>query len=354
MVRHLALSRARSEQRRERRERTAARPEGLPSVAEGVARLELQRRVVEAVLALDEPYRSVVVHRFFYGLAPKEIARRLGVPLETVRTRQRRALERLRARLDTAYGGDGRSLVHGTSRVGCRPAEGHGGFFGRDACHVRQDQDRGRLPCFSSRAPSCLSLVWEATARRTLVPRTVAAVNGAGLDTGGRRGTRRVTALPAPVDFATIDRDRDVHGVVVDDAGGPVPGARVRIVRYPGMGILGKSENQVREEEGPEGRTAADGTFALRVKRGEEVDLRVNAHGFVPLQRRWCPAGGKLRVELRRGVRVLVRALGPTGEPLAGVRIGAFKDHRSPAMEAAGLYSHTGGDDERRGPVQVR
>ena len=52
-----------------------------------MARLELQRNVVEAVLALDEPYRGVIVHRYFDGLSIKAIARRLGVPVETVRTR---------------------------------------------------------------------------------------------------------------------------------------------------------------------------------------------------------------------------------------------------------------------------
>lgn len=35
------------------------------NVAEIAARVEVQRRVAEAVLALDEPYRTVVLLRFF-------------------------------------------------------------------------------------------------------------------------------------------------------------------------------------------------------------------------------------------------------------------------------------------------
>ncbi|MHC4730741.1 MAG: RNA polymerase sigma factor, partial [Planctomycetota bacterium] len=81
IARNLALTGRRSVRRRKLRERRVARRERLPSVEEGVARLELQRRVVGAVADLEEPCRSVVVHRFFYGLGLKDIARRLGVPL---------------------------------------------------------------------------------------------------------------------------------------------------------------------------------------------------------------------------------------------------------------------------------
>lgn len=86
----------RGETRRTRREQTAARGEATPSVAESVAEAESHERVVRAVLALPEPYRSTVVLRWFEDLPPREIAARTGVSLETVRTRLRRAKELLR------------------------------------------------------------------------------------------------------------------------------------------------------------------------------------------------------------------------------------------------------------------
>ena len=59
-------------QRRQRRARmtqhfegVAARPEALASAHDVVARVEAQRKVVEAVLALEEPYRSAILLRFF-------------------------------------------------------------------------------------------------------------------------------------------------------------------------------------------------------------------------------------------------------------------------------------------------
>ncbi|MEQ1893485.1 MAG: sigma-70 family RNA polymerase sigma factor, partial [Planctomycetota bacterium] len=89
---------------RERRERSVARDEALPSAHELVERAALQRTLVEAVLELDEPFRSTVLLRFFEGLAPREIARRSGTSVATVQSRLTRALERLRERLGRGGG----------------------------------------------------------------------------------------------------------------------------------------------------------------------------------------------------------------------------------------------------------
>lgn len=106
VVRNLAAKSRRSSARRAEREQAAARAEAVPSVAEILEREEARRRVVEAVVALDEPYRSTLLLRYFENLAPGAIAKRQAVPVETVRTRIRRGLEQLRARLDREYGGD--------------------------------------------------------------------------------------------------------------------------------------------------------------------------------------------------------------------------------------------------------
>ena len=95
----------RSEFRRERREIAAAVPEAFPSPAELLEREQSLQSVVEAVLSLEEPYRSSILLRFYEGLPPREIARRQGTPVETVRSRLSRGLEQLRERLDRRYGG---------------------------------------------------------------------------------------------------------------------------------------------------------------------------------------------------------------------------------------------------------
>ncbi|MEO6711463.1 MAG: sigma-70 family RNA polymerase sigma factor [Planctomycetota bacterium] len=82
------------------REQEAARPEALPSAARLAERAELQRALVSAVLALEEPFRSTILWRFFQDLSSEEIAKRLAVPPSTVRNRLRRALELLRIDLE--------------------------------------------------------------------------------------------------------------------------------------------------------------------------------------------------------------------------------------------------------------
>lgn len=109
ITRNLAIKSVRGKVRRQRREAQVARPEAQPAAADVVARLEVQRRVVEEVRRLAEPYRSTIVHRFFDDCPPREIAQRMGVPVKTVDTRLRRALQMLRARLDAAHEGDRRT-----------------------------------------------------------------------------------------------------------------------------------------------------------------------------------------------------------------------------------------------------
>src|SRR5262245_57788312 len=104
VVRNFASLTRLRRRRRDARERAAARPEALPSTVELVARVQRQRRVVDAVLALDEPYRRIVLLRYFVGLAIPAIAERDGMPVETAWTRLKRAHARLRDALDREFG----------------------------------------------------------------------------------------------------------------------------------------------------------------------------------------------------------------------------------------------------------
>jgi RNA polymerase sigma-70 factor (ECF subfamily) len=111
LVRNAVRQEARGESRRRQREREVARPERLPAAGDAIERAELHRRLVEAVLALPESCRSVVVLAYFDDLAPREIARRLGMPSSTVRSHIRRGLQRLREDLEGQSAGDDRDLL---------------------------------------------------------------------------------------------------------------------------------------------------------------------------------------------------------------------------------------------------
>ncbi len=100
ITRSFAARQHRAAARRSRHEQRARTRRVEPSAADTAARLELERLVVAAVTALDEPCRTTIVKRFFDGLPPSTIAREMNVPVRTVESRLRRGLERLRDRLD--------------------------------------------------------------------------------------------------------------------------------------------------------------------------------------------------------------------------------------------------------------
>jgi RNA polymerase sigma factor (sigma-70 family) len=105
-VRQLAAMLRRGRRRRAARELSSAKAE-LDAGADPAAiaaHAELLRDVAAAVEQLDEPFRTVIVLRFWRGLLPDAIAAALRVPRNTVRSRLQRGLERLRARLDRRHG----------------------------------------------------------------------------------------------------------------------------------------------------------------------------------------------------------------------------------------------------------
>ena len=91
----------------------------VPSPCTVLARAEMQHVLSEAVLSLDEPYRSTILLRFLDELSCAEMARHMRVPVETVRTRVKRGLKQLRAKLD---------LDRGSCRAWAVPILGVTGF----------------------------------------------------------------------------------------------------------------------------------------------------------------------------------------------------------------------------------
>jgi RNA polymerase sigma-70 factor (ECF subfamily) len=108
VVRSRARRASRTQTRRTARETAAARGVDVASPAELAEIADTHRRVVEAVVALEEPYRAAILLRYFEGLAVEEVARRTSSPLETTRSRLKRGVTRLRERLARELGSDER------------------------------------------------------------------------------------------------------------------------------------------------------------------------------------------------------------------------------------------------------
>jgi RNA polymerase sigma factor (sigma-70 family) len=77
-----------------------------PSPHDLLERAQVQRNLVEAVVALEEPYRTAILLRYYEGRSAADIARGGGLPAGTVRWRLSEGIRRLRARLDEAHQGD--------------------------------------------------------------------------------------------------------------------------------------------------------------------------------------------------------------------------------------------------------
>lgn len=104
VARNLVRRASRQGQRRRVVEALAPMPEPAPDTADVIARASAQRDVFDAVLRLREPYRTTLLLRYQEDLGYAELAERLGVDMETVRTRIKRGLRQLRQRLDAQHG----------------------------------------------------------------------------------------------------------------------------------------------------------------------------------------------------------------------------------------------------------
>lgn len=100
VLRNVWRERGRSERARSGREARVAAMESSPSARESLERFELHQRLAAHVLELDEPFRSVVIWRYYEGRSAAAIASLLGEPAARVRWRLMRARELLRQRLD--------------------------------------------------------------------------------------------------------------------------------------------------------------------------------------------------------------------------------------------------------------
>ena len=272
VVVNVVRGRARSRQRRAFREEHAARPEALPPTDEVVAEARLQRDLADRVLALEEPYRSVLLKRFFRDESPRRIAHELQRPLATVRTQIQRGLERLRRDLDRDYG-DRRSWC--LALTGLIPQAGP---MLPALALVTAAGVGGVLLWFGMRQPETTHSGMQALALRPeaigLPPRTLgpglSPDSAPALEPGERRtaGDAVHDARPATTESMRLypaPRRSSIFGRLVDLAGVPIEG---EVLRWVDPGALRWAD---------ESRTIISGPNVwLPVSKARQAELRTN------------------------------------------------------------------------------
>jgi len=128
VARNVIRSRYRADRRRQRREQAASERAEVAAPDQLLEQVELQRLLAELVAELPEPYRSVIVLRFYRDRSAADIAASERVPPATIRWRIQRGLELLRAGLDRRHGGraDWRPALAGFARPPRRTPPGSG------------------------------------------------------------------------------------------------------------------------------------------------------------------------------------------------------------------------------------
>jgi RNA polymerase sigma-70 factor (ECF subfamily) len=363
VLRNSAAKMRRSEERRGRREEAAPPRLAPPGPEELVAEAEAHERVVREVLALEEPYRSTVLLRYFEDLSASDVAVRMGVPPETVRTRLRRALEQVRDRLDREHHGDRRAwclLLLPLARRAGEPSRS--------------------TPNAAPVAAGLLGGILMGTAAKLAAAAAVAGIAGLLLWTRPWEGAPAVplagpaapagTHAPPPAP----PRPEEAHAPApVPPAAAATPGAvqaRVEVVgtdRRPVAGAVIRAEDPSVATRGSstawpfsaaeapkprtcvaETRTDGAGFATVAVPRAGSWWLHVEAEGFAPgFCRPWLREDmeAPVRVILRRGYALEGLVRDAAGRPLPGAVVALEPDRAGREQRSA---SPTGSDGRYR------
>lgn len=334
ILRNLWSDAKRTRAAREQRELRVARDEALEPTSELVAELELRKQVAEALLALEEPYRSALYLRFFKDQSLATIARRQGIALSSAHERVQHGLARLRARLDQAHGGRRGAWSGGT------PGAGEAAGVGKAVAEAIAMA--GGLKLAASVLVIGGGLAWFLVERWSGAPR--AELAAAAPEAPPPKYELLPSAAPlvrttlptepaaeppvAPVATGLVEPAL-FHGRVVDPAGAPVP-----------LVAVGWTDQS---SPSPSARSGPDGGFALEPGAGDTIHcLEPDLATLVPATRGQVGRRENPLVVVASRVDFAGVVLDPAGAPVAGASV-AFR-LRDELYLALGLHR---GEHER-------
>ncbi|MEM7201578.1 MAG: sigma-70 family RNA polymerase sigma factor [Planctomycetota bacterium] len=313
----------RADARRAARERVVAHvaPPTHPAAADVVEQAETQQRVVAAVLALAEPYRSTLLQTFFQGLGAVEVARAQGVPPATVRSRVHRGLAQLRTELAGDYGSEG------AWRSALLPL-GVGTSAGASVATAGLPVAGGLLMQKSTLAAAVLGVatltalavgVSQAGPQGGAVApppdRSAVGVAVAAAAAGHEDPTARGVEVTRPA-REVVGRTMALVGRVLSAEGRPIEDAAVEV----------RGGDRGRGDRLGEGRSDAGGAFRVELAAaavpGAPARCRVRAAGFYPVSLRCAVGAGDVEIRLHRACEVFGTVLhAQTRAPIEGALV---------------------------------
>ncbi len=263
VVRNVARKLLRGDARRTRRERE--RPQAVPATQDDARERE---RVAHALCRLPEPYRTALVMRYYEDLPPREIAARLNAPVETVRTRLRRGLEKL-----------GALLRH--------------------------------------RAPSVAPLFWlsfRSTGKKTVAAAAVLVVAGIAVVQLSSESRQLARTTPDRTSVHVVPTQAVAHHEKANGRRYLLDG---RLSGVPHDGTMRAGPLTVRADK--------DGRFVFDVTDlTGALEVSYDHPHAVPIARRWWPGDGPVSLTVRKAARVGGQVLGHDARPRADVLVGVF------------------------------
>jgi RNA polymerase sigma factor (sigma-70 family) len=289
VLRNVARTARRSAGRRRQRESRAVAQqlERSALAATSDERVAREQHLLALVATLPEPQRDAVVARFFDDLSPTAIARRDGLSVDAVKSRLKRGLEALRARIEQEQNG-----LHGLALWLAPLARGRKVELVSSGALLAAGGVAAAalvgVATYGAWAPARLGGVPAGTAlARTTSPTEPAAGSLVAVSPPASRKDRMPVEVVASQERTS--KECRIHGRIVDIDGAPVHGARV--VAH------GRRSNSDRVEayglptqwQDPEVLTDENGAFELRFvpPQAFQFTVKILHDEFADLGWRW-------------------------------------------------------------------
>ncbi len=290
VLRNFSLRERRNASLRAQHEALGARREdSVPAAQTIAARVELQRELADAMLALEDPFRDALVLRYFDGLSAIEVARRLGITHDNARQRISRGLAKLRARMDREHGSRGawlalvRPLVTESAAAPLALPASLGGLAMGTGLKLAAVAALAilALSAWNWRSERASSIEAAGAVAPLPVLHAPALHDRVAAQIGEAPGSRtpvEAESAGAPPAMDPTGADSAITGEVRDARGSSVAAASVAAVVFgdQGFNLLDNARRSERRELDL-ARSDEDGRFRLEIGRSANVQLEVDA-----------------------------------------------------------------------------